>query len=707
MSTQPYVDDESRSIKRTLELMGSAAATARSKTIHTTRSVTLKLRSPNVDVADQPWRLGIGALAIIIPAILLTLTGPNVPLTTPGIIFLVAVAFSTYVADWVGGLTSLTLSAVMLDLLFVGRRLDFGLPSGTEESVSFAVTLGCGAILILLIQRIKIESLVDRRAAMAARAATTALESVETAATLHALGATTSRETLHRSLLRAMVTINRAHFGALFLVNQRTGSLETVASYGMNAVAHRITSPESVGQGFVSTVAQERRVRSIADISADRKMSGSLLDQMNARAVVGVPLIDAADQLLGVAIVGLLVPHRHMATEIARLEAFATRASAVLQAAVGIDERESALHSATEATRWLDLVIAAMPEAVVLALPPSGQVVAANQAANALLGHLTGEDGPVDILSRLSFPEGEPLDLERCPIQQAFRTGEVVTGVEMIATNGDGQQVPVLMSAAPIHDDDGPVVGVVAVFRDIVALKEAARLKDEFVSVVSHELRSPLTPIRGFVQLVARDLAREGGHDPQVSRLNSIAGHVDRMTRLVDDLLDVSRLKSGSLEIRRGETDLAELCQDVIRDRTSTAATHQIVLTTDTPITGNWDADRLYQVIDNLVGNALKYSPPGGTISVRTGRDEASGSAWVSVADDGPGISATDKERIFGAFYRTREAAASQIAGLGLGLYICHELVAAHGGTIEVTDAPDGGAAFTVRLPLLSEAVAA
>jgi signal transduction histidine kinase len=306
------------------------------------------------------------------------------------------------------------------------------------------------------------------------------------------------------------------------------------------------------------------------------------------------------------------------------------------------------------------------------------------------------------------MPDGEPLSAEVNPIRQAFATGEVVTGVEMLSTTPAGIQVPVLVSAAPVREGNGPVVAVVAVFRDIAGLKEASRLKDEFVSVVSHELRSPLTPIRGFVQLVARDLAREGGHDPQVGRLNSIAGHVDRMTRLVDDLLDVSRLKTGSLEIRRRTTDVAKLCADVIRDRSSTTSTHHFVLEgEDARVIGDWDSDRLYQVIDNLVGNAIKYTPAGGTVTVAARLDAERGAAEIRVTDNGPGISAAAREQVFSAFYRTPEAAASRIAGLGLGLYISHELVVAHDGTIEVGEAEGGGAAFTIRLPLITQALAA
>jgi two-component system, NtrC family, sensor histidine kinase KinB len=422
--------------------------------------------------------------------------------------------------------------------------------------------------------------------------------------------------------------------------------------------------------------------------------------------VLGVPLIDDEERLLGVALIGLLVPHKFTPTEIARVEALASRAAAMIYAAQGIDERETALKGARATQQWLELVIGAMPEAVVLAAPPDGRITAENQTAVALLGR-----GDRNAESRWSdnlfLPDGSAPNRADLPIETALRTGEVVTGMELLVRAANGAEIPVLVSAAPVKDPGGPTIAIVAVFREIGALKEASRLKDEFVSVVSHELRSPLTPIRGFVQLVAKDLAREGGHDSQVARLNSIAGHVDRMTRLVDDLLDVSRLKAGSLEIRHRRTDMIELAEEVVRDRDAANATHQIVLVTEPhPVVGDWDSDRLYQVLDNLIGNAMKYSPPGATVTVTAGSDPVTGDALVSVSDEGPGISPEDRERIFSAFYRTRNATSSQIAGLGLGLYICQELVAAHGGRLEVRDAPVRGSEFTVRLPRITPMIA-
>jgi signal transduction histidine kinase len=179
------------------------------------------------------------------------------------------------------------------------------------------------------------------------------------------------------------------------------------------------------------------------------------------------------------------------------------------------------------------------------------------------------------------------------------------------------------------------------------------------------------------------------------------------MTRLVDDLLDVSRLRAGSLDIRRGPTDLVSVARDVVQLR-AVSAKHVLRLEPALPtIVGDWDTDRLQQVIDNLVGNAIKYSPPGGKITVSIATDPRTDEALLTVADEGPGIPTEDRERVFGAFYRTRSAAKSHVTGLGLGLYICHELIAAHGGTIDVGPAPTGGAAFTVRLPLSVESLAA
>ena len=201
--------------------------------------------------------------------------------------------------------------------------------------------------------------------------------------------------------------------------------------------------------------------------------------------------------------------------------------------------------------------------------------------------------------------------------------------------------------------------------------------------------------------IVARELEREGGHALHVTRLRSLESQVDRVTRLIDDLLDVSRLRAGRLDIRPEPTDLVAVCRDLVAIRATAAPDHRVSFTaTVSRLTGVWDHDRLTQVVDNLVGNGIKYGPAGGRVAVSLSVDESTNEAVLDVADDGPGIPLADQPHVFSAFYRTKDAAESRVAGLGLGLFICHELVSAHGGTIAARTAPSGGASFVVRLPL-------
>ena len=244
---------------------------------------------------------------------------------------------------------------------------------------------------------------------------------------------------------------------------------------------------------------------------------------------------------------------------------------------------------------------------------------------------------------------------------------------------------------------------MVGIFQDVAPLKQAERLRDEFISVVSHELRSPLTPIRGFAQVVSRDLAREGGHDQHVDWLDTLQQHVDRMTRLVDDLLDVSRLRAGRLKIVRADADLVDVCTSVVESWNATSRKHDVVLDAEvTQLVAHVDADRIHQILDNLVGNAVKYANEGKiTVGLSRIDGEDGPRADISVSDQGPGIPSLDRDAVFTAFFRVRSAAESAVPGLGLGLYISSELVFEHGGTLRVVESSEGGSRFAFDIPLV------
>jgi signal transduction histidine kinase len=521
------------------------------------------------------------------------------------------------------------------------------------------------------------------------------LNSIEADAAAYARGGIGNRTAIYSSLLRAMVAANRAGFGVLLLANERD-LLVPVAGYGLDAYDADDLAPE-----FLAEIVVERRLRTISDVSRDQRFDNSEFEAVGVRSVMGAPIFDDGDQIVGIVLTGLHAVHRFTSAEVYRLTAMTDKAASIFGALEAVDERESALQEAEEQQVWLESVIGAIPEAVLLIDPVRGLIMAQNAVAANLLGDLAGQRVSA-AYALLLGPEGETLEPSESPLGRAVSAREILSGTEMIAIRTDGAQIPVLVSAAPVVQDRGAQMpAVVAVFREISALKEASRLKDEFVSIVSHELRSPLTPIRGFVQLVARDLARKGGNKEHIQRLNSAAGHVDRMTRLVDDLLDVSRLKAGSLDLRRSTVDLLTICREVIADRQAGEMHQELVFDeVSGGVTGYWDPDRLYQVIDNLVGNAAKYSPPDGQITISLANDPEHGEASVTVSDEGPGIAVEEREQVFSAFFRTRDVTRGQIAGLGLGLYICQELVTAHGGAISIKESASGGAAFTVALPI-------
>ncbi|MEZ4665803.1 MAG: ATP-binding protein [Thermomicrobiales bacterium] len=650
-------------------------------------------RSRRIDstLADLPWRIVIGLLLAGLPIALLALIAGDWSVSQAGIVALALIALSAYLADWVGGLSALAISFLLLDLLFVDTRTGMARPAAREDRVSLLVFSLAALLIIWLVQRVKAEGTEDRQSAIAARSAATALSAIETIAGTQQRLSYPERKQIYDAIVHNVVGLNRAHAGALMLSVPGTDDFLPDATYGFGADAQDTLRLEGEREGIVHRIGVERRPLQVYDL---RGSATSELRATPVRSLLGAPILSPDDRILGVLMIGLFVPHRYSNAEVKKLEAYASQVAGILETMSATGEREFELQQARDEQRRLERVIAAIPEAVIV-VAPDRSVVATNAVADELFIHGIEQDFSRHLLA----PDGEPFSDEELPIQRAMESGETVEGIELAIDRGDGHLRPLLASAAPIMDQAGKVTAVVGAFRDITTLKEAARIKDEFVSVVSHELRSPLTPIRGYVQLVARELAREGNHELHVKRLNSIDAHVVRLARLVDDLLDVSRLRAGSLEIRPIPSDLVELTKDAVFVRSEgDNATRIEFVPKRASISGEWDPDRILQVVDNLVGNALKYSPPSGSVTVTV--DVLDGRAMISVADEGPGIPESDRQDIFGAFFRTEDATSSQAPGLGLGLYICRELVRAHDGTIEVDEAPGGGAEFRVLLPM-------
>ncbi|MBI4317802.1 MAG: GAF domain-containing protein [Chloroflexi bacterium] len=232
------------------------------------------------------------------------------------------------------------------------------------------------------------------------------------------------------------------------------------------------------------------------------------------------------------------------------------------------------------------------------------------------------------------------------------------------------------------------------------SLVEALRARDQFISVASHELKTPVTTLKGYAQLLSKGQIS----DPQVQQkaIAAIRRQADRLSGLVSELLDVSRIRGGRLDLRRQPTDLASLAREVVqRFEGEMPAEKQVRFAVEAPhgeVWGDWDVTRIDQVLTNLIGNAAKYSSLGGTILVRVVRRD--GEAQVSVSDQGIGIPKEQQEHVFDTFFRASNAVNAGIEGIGLGLAISKEIVERHGGRIWFESEEGQGSTFYFELPI-------
>jgi PAS domain S-box-containing protein len=357
----------------------------------------------------------------------------------------------------------------------------------------------------------------------------------------------------------------------------------------------------------------------------------------------------------------------------------------------------------------LQAVLDTVPAAVWIARDPHGDRIDANRFGAELLRRPGGSNMSVTAppgerpTGFRPMKDGRELSPDQLPIQAAARFGREIRDFELDLAFDDGTLLHLLGNAAPVRDESGAPRGSVGAFIDITdrkrserALRESDRRKDEFLAVLSHELRNPLAPIRNALYIL--DRAEPGGQ--QAHRAKEVANRqVAHLARLVDDLLDVTRIARGKVELRRADRDLVALAQRTAEDHRALMQERGLELVVDLPsepVRVNGDEVRLGQVLGNLLSNAAKFTPAGGkvTLSVRAQPQQA----IIHVRDTGPGIEPELLESIFDPFTQAKQTLARSEGGLGLGLALVKGLVGLHGG--EVVARNDGGADFVVTLPL-------
>jgi PAS domain S-box-containing protein len=331
-------------------------------------------------------------------------------------------------------------------------------------------------------------------------------------------------------------------------------------------------------------------------------------------------------------------------------------------------------------TRYRNLFEAAAD--AILVIDANGSITDVNPAAVELFGYTSDE---------LQATRVESLALRRQDWGDQEWQHWLASGghVEIDMRRRDNSIVPVEAWVREIRLPTG--VAYLANIRDISERRRLDRMQQEFVAMVTHELKGPLTSLKGFAQLMQR---RGAYNERGVEVILAQAGHLER---LISDLLDTARLDAGRLDLRRASSDLVALVLAAAEQ--AQASTQQHLIQVDSAyerLVGNWDADRITQVLLNLLSNAIKYSPDGGGIIVRV--DDLGDTARVSVTDRGAGIPAESLPRLFSRFYRV-ESNHGSVQGMGLGLYISRSLIEAHGGQIWCESILGQGSTFTVTLP--------
>lgn len=250
----------------------------------------------------------------------------------------------------------------------------------------------------------------------------------------------------------------------------------------------------------------------------------------------------------------------------------------------------------------------------------------------------------------------------------------------------------------PVINADGVVEAVAGTTRDISEIKENEQRKNDFISMVSHELKTPLTSVISYVQVAQKRMAQlEDKIAPDMlTRANKQLG---KMTNMINGFLNVSRLESGRIQIDYQPFDVAGLMKELHDEAVATIFSHQVVFNPTVETWVNADREKIAQVFNNLISNAVKYSPIGSVIKVTC--DSADGYMIAKIEDEGMGISETDLPKLFERYYRVQEAETNHISGFGIGLYLCSEIIKRHNGDIWAESQPGKGSTFYFKLPLI------
>lgn len=517
------------------------------------------------------------------------------------------------------------------------------------------------------------------------------------------LGATLDLDRVLQRALELVAEAVKGARGSIMLLDQASGFLVHRAAVGGTAPLPRSGKRTRFrkGVGLAGWVLETGKAVIVPDISLDPRWDVKPGRQVTPQSALAAPLM-VGDDMLGVIV--LYHPEVGYFNE-DHLRLVGTAAAQVAQAIGNAElyrlisdqaERLGAmLRAQQEEYTKSQAILESIADGVVFH-DPEGKVLLVNAAAGRILGGRPETLAGQDVRTLLAVFEESGQKAMRRAMEEVLRTRTPRTVQTML----EPEERVVSAHLSPVITQGGEMLGVVTVLRDITKEIEADRAKSEFVSTVSHELRTPMTSIKGYTDLLL--MGAVGELNPQQHHfLEVIKSNADRLTALINDLLDISRMETGRLRLEIQPMQMREVLDEVIGSLRGRAEEKDLTMRVEVPQDLPQvmaDRDRITQVVLNLVDNAVRYTPEGGEVTVRA--ELADDALLVHVQDTGIGIAPEEQNRIFERFYRSEDARVQETEGTGLGLAIVKSLVEMHGGQVWVTSELGKGSTFSFAIPL-------
>lgn len=348
---------------------------------------------------------------------------------------------------------------------------------------------------------------------------------------------------------------------------------------------------------------------------------------------------------------------------------------------------------------YSDAVFSSIGEGAIVT-DENGRIVNINQAALDMLGFKPGDVvdkwfPQVIKAKNMDGQEVKPLDR---PISQTFVDGKAITA-NLFYVRKDKSTFPVIITVSPIILRERPV-GAIEVFRDISSDYHMNKMKDDFISIASHQLRTPASGVKQYIGMMLEGYAGKLSRQ-QLDMLEKAYASNERQLKIIDDLLRVAKIEAGKITLNKQPVDILALIEDIMKElnqRFSEAKQTVKLSSSHKKITAHIDKDRMRMAVENLMDNAGKYTPEGGEIGigVQTGR----GKLTIKISDSGVGISPDDKKRLFQKFMRLGHPSVHAVSGSGLGLYWAKQIVDLHNGEIQVRSELGKGSEFSIKIPM-------